>query len=187
MASDDRGEVEQGLDTLQDITRLLMELPFPVIAAMNGLAVGMGSEICIACDIRVASKSAWLWFSEARRSLFQSNGVMYLLPRLIGHSRSIEWMMSARRIGSDELQASGLVAAVFDDDGFREAALDYAQAIAKNSPLSLRLLKEVGRASFSSSLEEVMALEVDGMKQTMASPYVREGLRAFAEKRDPDF
>ena len=183
----DRSKVEQSLDTLQDVTRLIMELPFPVIAAMNGLAVGMGSEICIACDIRIASKSAWLWFSEARRSLFQSNGVMYLLPRLIGHSRSIEWMMSARRIASDELHRSGLVAAVYDDENFREVALGYAERIAANSPLSLRLLKETGRASFESSLEEVMALEVEGMKQTLDSPYIREGLRAFAEKRDPEF
>jgi len=187
VGSDDLEVVEQGLETIQDVTRLLMELPVPTIAALNGLAVGMGSEMCIACDIRIAAKSAYLWFSEARRSLFQSNGVMYLLPRLIGHSRSIEWMMSARKIDSEELEASGLVARVFDDYDFREAALAYAKGVAANSPLSLRLLKEVGRASFESSLEEVMRLEVEGMKETMRSEYVREGLRAFAEKRDPGF
>jgi enoyl-CoA hydratase/carnithine racemase len=187
VSGDDLGEVEDGLESIQDITRLLMELPIPTIAALNGLAVGMGSEMCIACDIRIAARSAFLWFSEAKRSLFQSNGVMYLLPRLIGHSRSIEWMMSARRIQSDELHASGLVAQLFDDDGFHAAALAYAQAVARNSPLSLRLLKEVGRASFEASYEEVMHLEVEGMKETMRSEYVKEGLRAFAEKREPNF
>ena len=187
VTGDDLAEVEDGLETIQDVTRLLMELPVPTIAALNGLAVGMGSEMCIACDIRLAARSTFLWFSEAKRSLFQSNGVMYLLPRLIGHSRSIEWMMSTRRIESDELHASGLVAHVFDDADFRRSALEYAANVARNSPLSLRLLKEVGRASFEASYEDVLRLEVEGMKETMRSEYVREGLRAFAEKREPEF
>ncbi len=183
----DRAEAERSLETLQNVTRIVMRLPVPAIAALNGLAVGMGSELSISCDIRVAAPDAYLWFSEARRGLFQSNGVMYLLPRLIGHSRAAEWMMSARRIESDELQVSGLVAHVFDAADFRESAVDYAQRIARNSPLSLRLLKQVGQKAFSASYEEVLALEVEGMKETMRSDYVREGLRAFAEKREPRF
>lgn len=190
-AEDDVGgdstEAEQGLATIQNITRIIMRLPVPTIAALNGLAVGMGSEISIACDIRVAAERAYLWFSESRRSLFQSNGVMYLLPRLIGHSRSIEWMMSARKIASSELRDAGLVAHVFPDDGFREAALEYSRAVAGNSPLSLKLLKEVGQKAFSASFQEVLDLEVRGMEETMNSEYVREGLRAFAEKREPNY
>jgi len=178
---------EQNLEVIQEITRVLMRLPIPTIAALNGLAVGMGSEISIACDIRLAADSAYLWFSEARRGLFQSNGVMYLLPRLIGHSRSIEWMMSARKIPSDELRASGLVAAVYPDASFQEQALDYARAVSINSPLSLRLQKAVGLAAFEADYEKVMELEVAGMRETMESDNIREGLKAFAEKRDPDF
>ena len=187
VSADDLNVADDSLEVLQEVTDALRELPLPTIAALNGLAVGMGSEISIACDIRIAAKSAYLWFSESRRSLFQSNGVMFLLPRLIGHSRSIEWMMSARKIRSKELDRSGLVAHVFADEGFREAALGYASRVAANSPLSLRLLKQVGQASFESSLEEVMRLEVEGMKETMRSDYVKEGLRAFAEKREPVF
>ncbi len=187
VGADDLGVADESLEVLQEVTDALRELPIPTIAALNGLAVGMGSEISIACDIRIAAKSAYLWFSESKRSLFQSNGVMYLLPRLIGHSRSIEWMMSARKIRSKELDRSGLVAHVFADEGFRDAALGYASRVAANSPLSLRLLKEVSQASFGASLEEVMRMEVEGMKETMRSDYIREGLRAFAEKRDPVF
>ena len=185
VGADDLGVADDSLEVLQEVTDALRTLPIPTIAALNGLAVGMGSEISIACDIRIAAKSAYLWFSESKRSLFQSNGVMYLLPRLIGHSRSIEWMMSARKIRSKELDRSGLVAHVFADEGFRDAALGYASRVAANSPLSLRLLKEVSQAAFGASLEEVMRLEVEGMKETMRSDYVKEGLRAFAEKRDP--
>ena len=183
----DTSEVEGGLHTIQNLTRILMRLPIPTIAAVNGLAVGMGSEICIACDIRLAAPEAYLWFSEARRGLFQSNGVMYLLPRLIGHSRSIEWMMSCRKIRCEELLASGLVAKVIDSEDFRADAVEYAQGVAGNSPLSLRLLKRVGQQSFRSSYDEVLQLEVDGMEETMKSEYAREGLRAFAEKREPNF
>ena len=178
---------DANLEVIQEITRALMRLPIPTVAALNGLAVGMGSEISIACDIRLAAESCYLWFSEARRGLFQSNGVMYLLPRLIGHSRSIEWMMSARKIPSEELRASGLVAAVYPDDKFQEEAIAYAERIAINSPLSLRLQKQVGQAAFEADYEAVMKLEVEGMQETMASDDIHEGLRAFAEKRDPEF
>lgn len=185
--ADDPAEADANLDVIQDITRVLMRLPIPTVAALNGLAVGMGSEICIACDIRVAAAGAYLWFSEARRGLFQSNGVMYLLPRLIGHSRSIEWMMSARKISSEELRASGLVAAIYPDSTFRQDALTYAKSVAINSPLSLRLQKQVGQAAFEAGYEKVLELEVAGMQETMNSDYIREGLKAFAEKRDPEF
>lgn len=179
-------DAEQGLDTIQSVTRRLLSLPMPTIAALNGLAVGMGSELTIACDIRVAAPDAYLWFSEARRGLFQSNGVMYLLPRLIGHGRAMEWMMSARKVPSGELERSGFVAGIFDGD-FRARALEYAAGIALNSPLSLRLIKEVGYRAWESTLDEVMGLEVEGMRRCMHSDYIKEGLRAFAEKRDPRF
>ena len=187
VSTPDRTEAERSLETIQNVTRVVMRLPIPTIAALNGLAVGMGSELSIACDIRVAAPDAFLWFSEAKRSLFQSNGVMYLLPRLIGHSRSTEWMMSARKIRSEELHASGLVAHIFADTDFRRSALEYTESIARNSPLSLRLLKEVGHKAFEASYEEVLALEIAGMEKTMKSDYLREGLRAFAEKREPEF
>lgn len=184
---EDPAAAEENLEVIQEITRVLMRLPIPTVAALNGLAVGMGSEICIACDIRIAAESSYLWFSEARRGLFQSNGVMFLLPRLIGHSRSIEWMMSARKIGSAELSASGLVAAVYPDARFHDDALAYARRIAINSPLSLRLQKSVGQAAFDSGYERVLELEVAGMRETMQGDDIREGLRAFMEKRDPRF
>ena len=175
------------VDTLQELTRVLMRLPMPTIAALNGLAVGMGSEISIACDIRVAAPQAYLWFSEAKRSLFQSNGVMFLLPRMIGYARSLEWMMSTRKIDSTELLASGLVAHVFDDEDFRSAALRYAERVAVNSPLSLRLLKTVGQKALAATYEEVVEMEADAMRETMESDYIREGLRAFSEGREPRY
>ena len=182
-----RSDAEDSAESLQRLTRLLMRLPLPTIAALNGLAVGMGSELAVACDIRLASTDAYLWFSEARRGLFQSNGVMYLLPRLVGHSRSIEWMMSTRKIPSQELLDSGLVAKLLPAERFRAAAIDYAASVARNSPLSLRLLKQVSQQAHAATFDEVLRLEVDGMKQTMHSEYAREGLAAFVQNRDPEF
>ena len=188
VAAEDQTATRESLRTLQDITRRLMRLPVPTIAALNGLAVGMGSEMSIACDIRVAAPSAYLWFSEAKRSLFQSNGVMYLLPRMIGYSRSLEWMMSARKIDSRELLASGLVTHVLESDDFQTGGTRLCRRL---SPATLRsasgCLKSVGQRALSAGFEEVLQMEVDGMEETIDSPYLREGLAAFAENREPDF
>ncbi len=187
VAEQGQAAARDSIDTLQELTRVLMRLPMPTIAALNGLAVGMGSEISIACDIRVAAPQAYLWFSEAKRSLFQSNGVMFLLPRMIGYARALEWMMSTRKIDSAELLSSGLVAHVLDDEDFRSAALRYAESLAVNSPLSLRLLKTVGQKALAATYEEVVQMEAAAMRETMESDYIREGLRAFAEGREPRY
>lgn len=187
VAEEGQAAARESVDTLQELTRVLMRLPMPTIAALNGLAVGMGSEISIACDIRVAAPNAYLWFSEAKRALFQSNGVMFLLPRMIGYSRALEWMMSTRKIGSDELLAAGLVAHVLHEEDFRAAAVRYANSVAVNSPLSLRLLKTVGQKALAATYEDVVQMEAAAMRETMDSDYIREGLRAFAEGREPRY
>jgi enoyl-CoA hydratase/carnithine racemase len=178
---------KQHLRAIQGITRKLIGLPFPTIAALNGLAVGMGSELTLSCDIRLASPDTYVWFSEARRGLFQTNGVLYLLPRLIGHSRSMEWMLSARKIECPELLESGLVSHVFPAEDFHGQAKAYVEDLARNSPLSLRLLKQTGFRAMEASFEEVLDLEIHGMQTCIQSEYLTEGLNAFREKREPEF
>ena len=177
----------QHLRAIQGITRKLINLPFPTIAALNGLAIGMGSELSLSCDIRLATPETYVWFSEAKRGLFQTNGVLYLLPRLIGHSRSMEWMLSARKIWSDELISSGLVAHTFPANQFRAEATAYATQVAANSPLSLRLLKQTGLRAMEAGFEEVLDLEIHGMQTCIQSEYLTEGLNAFREDREPKF
>ncbi len=177
----------QHLRAIQGITRKLIGLPFPTIAALNGFAIGMGSELSLSCDIRLATPETYVWFSEARRGLFQTNGVLYLLPRLIGHSRSMEWMLSARKIQSAELLSSGLITHVFPSDNFSAEAQAYVEQLATNSPLSLRLLKQTGFRAMDAKFEEVLDLEIHGMQTCMQSDYLTEGLKAFREDRDPEF
>jgi enoyl-CoA hydratase/carnithine racemase len=175
------------LQSIQGLTRRLIQLPIPTVAALNGLAVGMGSELSLSCDIRLASDNAYLWFSEARRGLFQTNGVLYLLPRLIGHSRAMEWMLSARKVHAQELLASGLVSHLYPSEEFRERAIDYVEEIARHSPLSLRLLKQTGFRAMDATFEAVLDMEMQAMQKCIESDDMVEGLRAYMEKREPEF
>lgn len=180
-------ERDDKLLEIQRITCKLIRLPIPTVAALNGVAVGLGLELAIACDIRLAAESSYSMFTEARRGLFQTNGVMFLLPRIVGYGRALEWMLSARRISSEEMATAGLVSNVYGDAEMSASSMEYARRLASNSPLSMKLIKKVGLLSLSSDFESVLDMEVRGMQECYESDYMTEGLNAFIEKREPDF
>jgi enoyl-CoA hydratase/carnithine racemase len=169
------------------LTRRLLALPKPVIAAVNGVAVGLGAEIAIASDIRIAADSASFAFAEVRRGLFETNGVTYLLPRLVGLGNAAHLMLSGNTIDAAEAWRLGLVTQVVPSAELHEVALTLAQQIAANAPLSLRLVKGALQRTYDLDLEAMLALEEDGMLACLASEDLQEGLRAFAEKRPPRY
>ena len=97
---------------LQDLTRRILAFPKPVVAAINGPAVGLGAEIPLACRVRIATPQAYFSFAEASRGMLQTNGTFHFLPRLVGLGRAMEWLVTARRIPIEEAFAAGLVNAV---------------------------------------------------------------------------
>lgn len=117
------------LRRLQDLTRKLVDYPKPVIAAINGPAVGLGAELPLACDARLAASSAYLWFPEASRAMLQTNGTFHLLPAIVGHGRTVEWLLTARRIPASEALAAGLVSAVVPEAQLIEAAVGLARTL----------------------------------------------------------
>ncbi len=119
---------------VQDLTRRLVAFRKPVLAAINGPAVGLGAELPLACDLRIAARSAYLFFSEPRRGMLQTNGAFHFLPPMVGHGRAAEWLLSARRIGADEALAAGYLSGVVPDEGLLEAVLDLASRVVGGGP-----------------------------------------------------
>ena len=173
------------LQRIQDVTRRMVHLPKTIIAAVNGIAVGIGVEIALASDIRLAANKATFAFTEVKRALFETNGVMYFLPRLVGMGRALQMLLTGETVSSKEALNVGLVTGVVAQDQLMAYAMDMAQTIASNAPLSVRLVKETMQRSYDLDLEGVMQLEVDGMMQCNRSEDLVEGIRAFLEKRPP--
>ena len=100
------------LTRLQDLTRKLLAFPKPVVAAINGPAVGLGAELPLACRLRIAAPEAYFYFPEARRGMLETNGAFHFLPRIVGLGRAAEWLLTARKIPASEALAAGLLSAV---------------------------------------------------------------------------
>ena len=173
------------LQAIQDVTRRMVHLPKTIIAAVNGIAVGIGVEIALASDLRLAANKATFAFTEVKRALFETNGVMYFLPRLVGMGRAMQMLLTGETVSSKDALNAGLVTGVVAQDQLLTYAIDMAQTIASNAPLSVRLVKETMQKTYDLDLEEVMRLEVDGMMQCNRSEDLIEGLNAFLEKRSP--
>lgn len=173
--------------TFQEITRRIVNHPNIIIAALNGIAVGAGAEIAVASDIRIASEKATLAFVEAKRALFPTNGVLYLLPRLIGQSRAAELLVTGNTVTARAALDYGLVNHVVADKQLLEFTLELARTISRNASISVRLIKRALRRSFDLDLEAAMQLEVDGCMECQSSDDMAEGVRAFLEKRSPQY
>jgi len=180
-------EADAHLQRLQEITRRMVNMPKPIIAAVNGVAVGAGVELPIASDIRIASERASFAFPEVRHGLFETNGVMFFLTRIVGYGRAMEWMLTGRTVSAKEAFAAGLVTHVTAPDELLPKALEIAREIRGNAPISLRLIKRGALEGQASDLEAVLRSEVAGMKECLSSSDLDEGVRAFFEKRRPAF
>lgn len=111
------------LTRLQNLTRKLLVFPKPVVAAINGPAVGLGAELPLACRLRIAAPEAYFYFPEARRGMLETNGTFHFLPRIVGLGRAAEWLLTARKIPAGEAFAAGLVNAVAEPGQVVEQAV----------------------------------------------------------------
>jgi enoyl-CoA hydratase len=174
---------------MSSLVLALRALPQPVIAAVNGPAAGFGLALALACDIRYAAPEAV--FRVAFLNIGLSNcdmGTSWLLPRLIGASRSHELMLTGRRVGAEEALRIGLVADVVAGGGLRERALQAAGQVASLAPWGVRLTKEGMWAALEISSERA-AVEYEDRQQIMATfgRAVPEAIDAFLQKRPAEF
>ena len=164
----------------------LLSLRIPIIAAINGLAIGAGLCLASACDIRIASQKAKLGFTFVKLGLHPGMGATYFLPRILGFARASELLLTGRVIESTKALEIGLVSGVFSEDKLMEEAVRVAEEISAAGPESIRQLLDslrVGPSSLANCLErEALAQGIN-----YASAEFREGVAAVAEKRVAKF
>ncbi len=169
----------------QDVMNQLSNLPIPVIAAINGFALGGGLELALACDIRVAAPTARLGLPEATLGVIPGYGGTQRLPRLIGAGRALELMLTARQVKADEALSMGLVNHVADNP--LSKARELAEQMLKNAPIALSLIKETVRRGLNTDLDAGLEIEADLFGMAVATKDFREGTDAFLAKRPADF
>jgi enoyl-CoA hydratase/carnithine racemase len=173
------------LGEMQELTRRMVNLPKPIVSVINGVAIGAGAEVAIASDIRIASQTASFAFAEVQRGLFETNGVMHRLPRLIGMGRAAHVMMTGEKISAQLALELGLVTRVVPSEILLNKGLELARTLAANAPISMRLVKQVLNQSYDLNLESVMQLETEATLECLASEDLQEGVQSFLEKRAP--
>jgi len=157
------------------------------IAAINGFALGGGTELALACDLRVAAPTARLGLTEVGLGIIPGAGGTQRLARLIGPGRAKDLVLTGRQLGAEEAYALGLINRMAERRNAREEALGLAQAVAKNAPVALTAAKHAIDQGLDLPLDEALALELREYQRTLGTKDRLEGLAAFAEKRPPRF
>jgi len=159
----------------------------PVIAAVNGWALGGGCELAMTLDLIVAGEGAKFGQPEISIGVIPGAGGTQRLTRAIGKAKAMRMILTGEPISAREAEAAGLVAVVTQDELVVEDALALAETIAQKSPLALRMAKEAVNAAFEMSLTDALAHERRLFYLLFASEDQKEGMAAFLEKRTPDF
>ena len=161
--------------------------PKPVVAALHGYVFGVGLELALACDFRLAADSAQLAFPEVRLGMIPGSGGTQRLARLIGLGRAKDVIMRGRRIGAEEALALGLVTEVVAPDALGAAVRRLLDELAELPPLALAVAKRVLNTVYDAPLQS--GLEIEGFAYGMlrSTDDFREGVEAFGEKRKPKF
>lgn len=157
----------------------------PLIAAVEGFAMGGGFELALACDLVVAASGATFALPEVKRGLIAGGGGAIRLPKRIPHHLALELLLTGRAIGSDRAAELGLVNRVAADGGALEAALELAEELTANAPLALAAVKQVVRHSDRLPEPEAFAAQRREIRGLHESADFAEGVRAFTEKRAP--
>ena len=185
---DDAGE-DDHRDGGGRVSLSIFALKKPVIAAINGPAVGVGATMTLPMDIRIASSAAKFGFVFARRGIVPEACSSWFLPKVVGVSRAAEWLYTGRVFGADEALAGGLVSRVVEPGDLMPAALALAREIADNtSPVAVALARQMlWRMAGADHPMEAHKIDSRGIFAMGASPDVKEGIAAFLEKRAPQF
>jgi enoyl-CoA hydratase/carnithine racemase len=167
--------------------RRLAALKTPLVAAVSGWALGGGCELALSCDLIVASETAQFGQPEITLGIIPGGGGTQRLARVLGKQRTMELVLTGRRISATEAHELGLVNAVAKKNAWLDEAMELAERIAKRPPIAARLAKQAVIAADETSLSAGLEMERRLYELSMATEDRVEGMRAFLEKRKPDF
>jgi enoyl-CoA hydratase/carnithine racemase len=165
----------------------ILDIEVPVIAAMNGHAVGGGFGLALLCDVRIACRDSKYGANFCRLGLAPGLGISYLLPRLVGASRAAELLYTGRLIGGEEVAAIGLASRALESAAVLPAALDLAREIAAAAPLAVRATKRAMLDGLGWDVRRAAWREAFAQAATVATDDFREGVAALLDKREPRF
>jgi len=188
--SNDEGRPDLGESVKKNynpLIRSIMNLPKPVICAVNGVAAGAGSSIALACDIVLAARSASFIQAFCKIGLVPDSGGTFNLPRAVGLARAKGLALLGDRLPAETAEQWGLIWKCVDDDQLQDEASKLAQHFAVQPTAALGEIKKLLHVSASNTLDEQLALEEVAMKTFGQSDNYREGVAAFMEKRPPRF
>jgi enoyl-CoA hydratase/carnithine racemase len=175
------------LDRARAVFEQLAAFPKPVIASLNGITMAGGLELAMCADIIVAADTAQIGDAHANFGVYPGAGGAAVLPRLVPLNTAMYLLFTGKTLSAAEMKSLGLVSEVHAADALADATLALAQSIAGKSPAALRRMKEVARASADKTRADALLHEQVMLRAHLRSADFQEGLRAFAEKRAPQF
>lgn len=169
------------------IIRAIASAPKPVVAAVDGPAVGFGCDLALACDLRLATPRAYFQEKFVKIGLMPDGGGTFFLPRLVGTARALEMMMTGVAVDGARAEALGIVNRLSPPEALAADALALAESLAKGPPLALAEMKRAVYDGLASTLDAALDRERDGQLRCLTSADCVEGVMAWMERREPSF
>ncbi|HSK21067.1 MAG TPA: enoyl-CoA hydratase-related protein [Longimicrobiales bacterium] len=167
--------------------RMMEAMPKPVIGVINGFALGGGLELALACHIRIASTRAKFGLPEVKLGIIPGYGGTIRLPRLVGRGRALEMMLTGEMIDAEEAYRIGLVNRIAEPDALFDGARDLARKMIANGPIAIAMALESVDHGMSSTIDDAQTLESNLFGLLASTDDMREGMKAFLEKRRAEF
>lgn len=181
------GALDTAIDKYHAIIRAIVGAPKPVIAAVDGPAVGFGCDLALACDLRIVSAEAYFQEKFVKIGLMPDGGGTFWLPRLVGMARAMELMLTGEAIPGPRALEMGLVNRLVPAASLKDEALSLARSLAKGPPLAFGEIKAAVRASYAGTIDQALDREKAGQLKCLLSSDCMEGVMAWMEKREPNF
>ncbi|WP_307324371.1 enoyl-CoA hydratase [Evansella vedderi] len=178
-------QVRQAVNKIRQTIQMVEDMPIPVIAAINGSAIGGGLELALACDLRLASDQAKFALTETTLAIIPGAGGTQRLPRAIGTQRAKEMIYTGKRITAETAESWGLILKVVSQDSLLEEATKLANEIGQNGPIAIKQAKFAINQGIEVDLKTGLSIEEKAYELTIPTKDRKEGLTAFKEKRSP--
>lgn len=180
-------DVRHGADVLHQAIVDFRRIPYPVVAAINGVAAGAGFSLALMCDTRIASDEAAFVCAYGRIGASPDGGMTYFLPRVVGQARALELLLHDPLLSAAEAREEGIVAEVVPADRLMEVARDRAEELAAKAPHYVRMSKLLIGQSLENPLADHLQVERHGIADSMATEDLRRGVTAFFAGEQPEF